>query len=65
MGKKLFQKFKIKVELFLSISYNIIRDIIMFEKLNEKLEHFFIKATVQRLHITERMAAQLARKLKV
>ena len=28
-------------------------------------EHFSIKATAERLHITERMAAQLARKLKV
>lgn len=37
----------------------------MFEKLNEKLEHFSIKATVQRLHTTERIAAQFARKLKV
>jgi predicted methyltransferase len=28
-------------------------------------EHFNIKAVAERLHITERMAAQLARKLKV
>ena len=28
-------------------------------------EHFSIKSTAQRLHITEKMAAQLARKLKL
>ena len=28
-------------------------------------EHFSIKNTAERLHITERMAAQLARKLKI
>lgn len=28
-------------------------------------EHFSVKKTTERLHITERMAAQLARKLKV
>lgn len=28
-------------------------------------EHFSLKATADRLHITERLAAQLARKLKV
>ena len=35
-----------------------------FKKIFEE-EHFSIKLTAQRLHITERIAAQLARKLKL